>query len=126
MFQELNILYLPFVDQVLKNLKLQFLFFLDLRLFLLLFRKLFLSENKLVCSIIQLWSKDNIFSPVRYLYLSTWPDDNVDIFVPSLLISYCSFPCLILSAMSWLVIILLLKDCFWNVKDYLMQGSIIH
>ena len=36
--------------------------------------------------IIILWSGGNIFSPVRYSYLSIFPDDNADIFAASLLI----------------------------------------
>ena len=50
-----------------------------------------------VCSIILLWSDGNIPSPVRYSYLSILPDDNAAIFAASLLISYYSFPSLILS-----------------------------
>ena len=38
------------------------------------------------CSIILLWSNGNIYSPVRYSYLSILPDDNADIFSASLLI----------------------------------------
>ena len=49
------------------------------------------------CSIIiLLWSDGNISSPVRYSYLSIFPDDNVDISAASRLILYCSFPSLIL------------------------------
>ena len=49
------------------------------------------------CSIIiLLWSDGNISSPVRYSYLSIFPDDNVDISAASHLISYCNFPSLIL------------------------------
>ena len=36
-------------------------------------------------------------SPVRYSYLSIFPDDNAEIFAASLLTSYCSFSSLILS-----------------------------
>ena len=52
----------------------------------------------LACSITLFWPGGNISSPVRYLYLSTLPDDNADIFAASLLISYCSFSSLILSS----------------------------
>ena len=45
-----------------------------------------------------LLSDGNISSPVRYSCLSILPDDNVDIFVVSLLILYCSFSSLILSS----------------------------
>ena len=57
----------------------------------------------LACSIICLWLEGNISSPVRYShfsYLSIFPDDNGDVFAVSLLISYCSFPSLILSSIS--------------------------
>ena len=37
------------------------------------------------------------FSPIGNSYLSILPDDNVDIFVTSLLISYCNSSSLILS-----------------------------
>ena len=43
-----------------------------------------------------LWSDGNISSPVRYSYLSSFPDDNPDIFAASRLISYCIFSSLIL------------------------------
>ena len=42
-------------------------------------------------SIIWLLLEGNISSPVRYSYLSILPDDNADIFVTSLLISYAVF-----------------------------------
>ena len=37
---------------------------------------------------------------MRYSYLSIFPDDNADIFVVSLLISYCNFSSLILSSIA--------------------------
>ena len=49
------------------------------------------------CSIILLWSDGNISSAVRYSYLSIFPDNKADIFAASLLTSYWSFSCLILS-----------------------------
>ena len=58
--------------------------------------------TNLACSIIYLWLQSNISSPVRYSFLSIFPDDNADIFVASLLISYCNFSSLILS---WIVMI---------------------
>ena len=58
----------------------------------------------------------------RYSYLSIFADDTADIFGVSLLILYCSFSCLILPVLSWLVFLSLLKEYFWNVVDYLMQG----
>ena len=50
----------------------------------------------MACSITLLWPEGNNSSPVRYSYLSILPDDNVDIFAASLLISYYSFSSLIL------------------------------
>ena len=47
-------------------------------------------------SITLLWSGGSIFSPVRYSYLSIFPDDNADTFATSLLISYLNFSILIL------------------------------
>ena len=52
----------------------------------------------LACSISLLWSEGSTPSPVRYLYLSTFPDDSTDIFASSLLIPYYSFSSLIWSS----------------------------
>ena len=52
----------------------------------------------MVCSITLLWSEGNSSSPVRYSYLLILPDDNVDIFAASLLISSYNFSSLILSS----------------------------
>ena len=74
-------------------------FFLYLQL---LFPKAF-SEGQYVnwaFSIILLWSEVNISSPVRYPYISSLPDDNVNIFGAFLLISYCSFSFLISSSIT--------------------------
>ena len=46
----------------------------------------------LACSIICLWIESKISSLIRYLYLSTFPDDNADILAASLLILYCISP----------------------------------
>ena len=46
--------------------------------------------------VVLLWSDGNISSAVRYSYLSILPEDNANIFVASLLTSYCSFSSLIL------------------------------
>ena len=51
----------------------------------------------IACSINSLRLEGSIFSPVRYSYLSIFPDNNADIFAASLLISYCNFLSLILS-----------------------------
>ena len=45
----------------------------------------------IACSIICLRLEGNISSPLRYSYLSIFPDDNADHFAASLLMSYCSF-----------------------------------
>ena len=57
-------------------------------------------EVNLSCSICLLCSEGNIFLPARYSYLSNLPDDIVDIFAASLIISYCSFSSLILSSIA--------------------------
>ena len=41
----------------------------------------------LACSITLFWSGGNISSPVRYSYISIFPDDSADTFAASLLIS---------------------------------------
>ena len=51
----------------------------------------------IACSIICLWLQGNISSPVRYSYLSIFPEDNADIFAAPLLILYCNFSSLLLS-----------------------------
>ena len=58
------------------------------------FFKAFLEEEQvnLACSITLLY-----FFPIRYSYLSIFPDDNADIFAASPLILYFGFLCLILS-----------------------------
>ena len=54
-------------------------------------------EN-LACSVIYLLLEGNISSPVRYSYLSIFPEDNADIFAASLLILYYNFSSLMLSS----------------------------
>ena len=49
----------------------------------------------LAFSITLLWSAGKIFSPVRYSYLSIFPDDSADFYAASLLISCCNFSYLI-------------------------------
>ena len=39
-----------------------------------------------LCSVICLWLEENISSPVRYSFLSIFPDDKADIFAASLLL----------------------------------------
>ena len=52
----------------------------------------------LACSVIYLLLEGNISSPVRYSYLSIFPEDNADIFAASLLILYYNFSSLMLSS----------------------------
>ena len=66
----------------------------------------------LACSVICLWLKGNIFSPVRYLYLADFPDDNVHTFTASLLISYYNFSFLILSSVVMISFYILSKIFF--------------
>ena len=47
-----------------------------------------------VSSIIWIWTKGNISSPVRYSFFSILFDDSADIFAASLLTLHCSFSCL--------------------------------
>ena len=56
-----------------------------------------LSEEyvNLACSIILLWWKGSVYSPVRYSYLLILPDDSANIFAASLLMSYRNFSSLI-------------------------------
>ena len=68
----------------------------------------------LPCSIICFWLEGNISSPVRYSYLSIFPDDYADIFVAFLLISCCSFSSLILSSIVTIIFYILSKRFFLN------------
>ena len=54
--------------------------------------------NLVLSSIILLWSEGNISLPVRNSYLSSLPNDNINIFAASLLILYCSISWLIVSS----------------------------
>ena len=54
--------------------------------------------------------EDSISWPVRYSYLSIFPDGSTDIFAASLLISYSSFSSLIL-----LSIVMISLYCFWKI-----------
>ena len=73
-------------------------------------------EN-LACSIICLWLKGNISSPVRYSYSSIFPGDNADAFAASQIISYCSFWSLILS-------IVMISFYFLSKRFFLKQGGL--
>ena len=55
------------------------------------FSKDFPEETKLVFYLIWLWLEGNFSPCVRYSYSSVLPDYDADIFVASLLISFCRF-----------------------------------
>ena len=74
-------------------------------------------------SISLLWSDDNISSPVRYPYLSIFPDHNADIFVASLLMSYCSFWSLILLSIA-LISFYILSERFFLKRKRLFDARI--
>ena len=77
---------------------------------------------------------DNISLPVRYSYLCFLPDDKADIIAASLLISYYSFPSLILSLIVTILyykielhpreFTLYTKKVFLNFKG-LFDGSVV-
>ena len=71
----------------------------------------------LTYSIILLWSYGNISSPVRYLYLSILPDDNV-IFAASLLILYYISSSIILSSVVMISFYILYKRIFLKCKEW--------
>ena len=54
-------------------------------------------------------NKDNIFSPVKFSYLSIFHDENDDIFVASLLILHCSILILIISSIFMVTFCILSK-----------------
>ena len=66
----------------------------------------------LAWSIICLSLEDNISLPMRYSYLSIFPDHNADIFYSSLLVSYCSFSSIILSSIVMISFYILSKRFF--------------
>ena len=66
----------------------------------------------LACSISLLWLEGSTPSPVRYLYLSTFPEDSTDIFASSLLIPYYSFSSLIWSSIVMIKFYILSKRFF--------------
>ena len=71
----------------------------------------------LAWSIICLSLEDNISLPMRYSYLSIFPDHNADIFYSSLLVSYCSFSSIILSSIVMISFYILSKrfSFLWKV-----------
>ena len=68
-----------------------------------------------------LWSDSNASLPLRYSYLSIFPDQNADTFAAFLLMAYCSFSSLILPSVAMVSFHIFLKGSFWKVMDYLMQ-----
>ena len=75
-------------------------------------------------SIILLWSNGNIYSPVRYSYLSILPDDNAEVFAASLLISYCSFSSLSLSSIL-LVNFYIISERFLLKREELSDARVV-
>ena len=71
----------------------------------------------LVSSIICLPLEGSISSPVRYSYLSIFPDENANTFAASLLISYCSFSSLMLSAVVVISLCIFSKNFFLKHKE---------
>ena len=73
--------------------------------------------NLFLC-IIWLGLKVKSFSPIWYLYLSVFTDDNADIFPTSLLTSYCSFTSLIFSSILHYYI-------FYSILKITLKGYLI-
>ena len=71
----------------------------------------------LVCSVILPWSDGNIFSPLKYSYLSILPEDNADIFAASLLMSYGSFSSSRLSSIVMINFYILPKRLFLKREE---------
>ena len=102
------------------------LFLIFLQLLLFVFSNALPSGEcvSFACSIILLWSDDNISSPVRYSYLSIFPDGYADIFATSLLISYCSFSSLILSSIVLINFYIVSKRLFLK-REKLSDGTVV-
>ena len=63
------------------------------------------------------WSEGNIPSPLRYSYLSIFPNDNTDIFAAYLLILFWNFSSLILLSIV-MISFYILSQIFWlKLKD---------
>ena len=73
--------------------------------------------GNLACSIISLSLESNIAFPKRYSYLSIFLVDNADIFAASQLISYGSFPSLILSSIAMIIFYFLSKRFFLKHEE---------
>ena len=83
------------------------------------FSKAFLKGEfaNLDCSIICLWLKGNISTPVRYSYLSIFPGDKPDIFAASVLILYYNFSSLIFSSIIMINFYILSKRFFLKCEE---------
>ena len=79
---------------------------------------------KFACSIIKLLTDDNISSPPRYSYLSIIPEDNADIFVAFLLLSYCDFSSLVLWSVA-LISFYILSKRFFLKREELSDARVV-
>ena len=71
----------------------------------------------LVCSVILPWWDGNIFSPVKYSYLSILPENNADVFAASLLMLYGSFLSWCLSSIVMINFYILPKRLFLKREE---------
>ena len=68
--------------------------------------------------------KENISSPIRYSFISVFPDDNADIFAASLLILYWNFSSLILSSIIVMVSFYILSKRFFLKHEGLSDARV--
>ena len=80
--------------------------------------------GNLACFITLLWSRGNIYSSVRYSYLSIFSDDNADIFAASLLMSNCSFLSLFLSSTA-MIIFYIISITFFLKREALSDARVL-
>ena len=100
--------------EALKLLRFQFLFVPSIQLFLFVFIKLFLMENKKTQLFLLIYfGRQYFFTCQILIFIYDLPDDNAVIFAASELISYCSFSSLILSSISFYI---LFKRVFLKFK----------
>ena len=78
----------------------------------------------LAYSVIYLLLEGNISSPVRYSYLSIFPEDNADIFAASLLILYYNFSSLILSSIIVFSSFYILSERFFLKREALSDATV--
>ena len=78
----------------------------------------------LACSVIYLLLEGNISSPVRYSYLSIFPEDNADIFAASLLILYYNSSSLILSSIIVFSSFYILSERFFLKREALSDATV--